>query len=123
MTTIKDLEDCLNYADLLEIIDIEKEKDIDGKAILKLLDQGYQDDLPKRLLQAILWNRLDLIDDIIYEQGKLIQDTALEDVMITCLLEEKIDVVEHVQKSGFSFKKFLTQENLRILYNRIVSIL
>ena len=90
---------------------------------MKLLNEEYGSSVknPNKLIKiAVNWDRLDIAAEVLSRNG-LKQDSQLEAIMTSCLMEAKVEFVNLLVDYGFSMQSYLTIPTLRMLYNNEVS--
>lgn len=75
--------------------------------------------LPSAVRAILDWDRPDILRELL-EDADFEQDAPMEDLMVECLMEQKVEFVEALVSYGFAMKKLVRVEVLRELYRRVV---
>ncbi len=112
--------ECISHSDIITIFDIRRETQLDKK-ILSALLKGDKMSFQNQLFLAMLWDRVELVEDKIMAKDTLNTMSNLHDIMLQALLMERVHFIELLVMNGFVMRTFLTVERLRMLYNEAVS--
>ena len=76
--------------------------------------------LQNQLFLAMLWDRVELVEEKVMAKDTLNTMSNLHDIMMQALLMERVQFIELLVMNGFVMRTFLTVERLRMLYNEAV---
>ncbi|XP_071522333.1 transient receptor potential cation channel subfamily M member-like 2 [Panulirus ornatus] len=114
------LIECCTKVNMITIFDINCDEAMD-KYILYALLTGEMQTTRLGLDQlglALLWDRPDIAETHIFPAQKNWPSGALEDLMTTALLEEKVEFIKLFVVNGLVMADYLTVAKLRHLYNK-----
>ena len=114
--------ECVRYSDIITIFDIRRETHLDKK-ILSALLKGDRMALHQQLFLAMVWDRVDLVEEKVMVRDALRTTSMLNETMKRALIMERVKFIELMVMNGFVMRGFLTVEILGMLYNDAVSIL
>ncbi|XP_037787974.1 transient receptor potential cation channel subfamily M member-like 2 [Penaeus monodon] len=114
------LLECCRKTRMITIFDINSNEGLDKYILYALLTckERSQSSRQDQLGLALLWNRPDIAETQIFPAEKNWSLGALEDLMTTALLEEKVEFVNLFVMNGLVMEDYLTVGTLRFLYNQ-----
>ncbi|XP_042233689.1 transient receptor potential cation channel subfamily M member-like 2 isoform X2 [Homarus americanus] len=111
------LIECCTKVNMITIFDINSNEDMDKYILYALLTGEDVTSMQDQLSLALLWDRPDIAECEIFPAQKNWPSGALEDLMTTALLEEKVEFVKLFTMNGLVMADYLTVKKLRHLYN------
>ncbi|XP_042880237.1 transient receptor potential cation channel subfamily M member-like 2 [Penaeus japonicus] len=114
------LLECCRKTNMITIFDINSNEGLDKYILYALMTcrQRSQSSRQDQLGLALLWNRPDIAETQIFPAESNWNLGALEDLMTTALLEEKVEFVKLFVMNGLVMEDYLTVGTLRSLYNQ-----
>ncbi|XP_033642515.1 transient receptor potential cation channel subfamily M member 1-like [Asterias rubens] len=113
-----DLSEAMKQKNLITIYRVEEEVDIDY-AILNALMKASNLSQPDQLKLSLMWNRVDLAKEKIFNRKLFLDDRSLEEAMVVALVRNRVEFVKLLLETGFNMKEFVTDRRLEHLYNSI----
>ncbi|CAF1325694.1 unnamed protein product, partial [Rotaria sordida] len=109
---------CVKKRDLITIFRIgeESSQDIDLSILIALLRSSCVSSIDQLKL-ALTWNRVDIARNYILSSSHQWPEQALEDIMMTALITDKVEFCRLLLENGIYMQKFLTIHRLEELYN------
>nr|XP_045593116.1 transient receptor potential cation channel subfamily M member-like 2 [Procambarus clarkii] len=112
------LIECCKKVNMITIFDINSNEGMDKYILYALLTGEEQTSRLDQLGLALLWDRPDIAESHIFAGQQDWPSGALEDLMTTALLEEKVEFVKLFIMNGLVMADYLTVDKLRHLYNK-----
>ncbi|CAF1499010.1 unnamed protein product [Rotaria sp. Silwood1] len=109
---------CVKRRDLITIFRMgeESSQDIDLSILIALLRSTCVSSVDQLKL-ALTWNRVDIARNYILSGAQQWPEQALEDIMMTALITDKVEFCRLLLENGIYMQKFLTIHRLEELYN------
>ncbi|CAL8076443.1 unnamed protein product [Calicophoron daubneyi] len=101
---------------LITIFDMNKSSDLDLAILYALIKTNSR--ITAQLNLALAWDRSDIAETKIFQQGKKIDPNTLYPLMMQALMMNKIEFVEVLLHNDIVLSQFLTLGRLQQLYNK-----
>ncbi|KAF5404942.1 Transient receptor potential cation channel subfamily M member 6 [Paragonimus heterotremus] len=100
---------------LITTFDMNKSDDLDLAILYSLIKTNSC--LTTQLKLAFTWDRSDIAEEKIFQQGARVDPESLEPTMMDALLQDKPEFVRILLQNGVAMRQFLTLERIHRLYN------
>ncbi|KAF8569225.1 hypothetical protein P879_02586 [Paragonimus westermani] len=100
---------------LITTFDMNKSDDLDLAILYALIKTNSC--LTTQLKLAFTWDRSDIAEEKIFQQGARVDPESLEPTMMDALLQDKPEFVRILLQNGVAMRQFLTLERIHRLYN------
>ncbi|KAF7257106.1 hypothetical protein EG68_05898 [Paragonimus skrjabini miyazakii] len=100
---------------LITTFDMNKSDDLDLAILYSLIKTNSC--LTTQLKLAFTWDRSDIAEEKIFQQGARVDPETLEPTMMDALLQDKTEFVRILLQNGVAMRQFLTLERIHRLYN------
>ncbi len=121
------VEEIVRERNLIAIYDAELGEDLDSSILKVLFAAGGEERTVDRgmgeLKLAITWNRIDMVQETLFSERESRQMLTQEDyqyLMPVALHLDRVEFVKAFLERGLAMKKFLTVNQLILLYNKAV---
>ncbi|XP_022086912.1 transient receptor potential cation channel subfamily M member 3-like isoform X2 [Acanthaster planci] len=119
----EDLEQVMKRKNLITIYSVDAGDDVDiDYAILNALMKASNLSPSDQLKLSLIWNRVDLAKEKIFNQNISWNDLCLDEAMEVALVRNRVDFVRLLLEAGCYMKSFVTTKRLEQLYSSIDSM-
>ncbi|XP_038078290.1 transient receptor potential cation channel subfamily M member 3-like isoform X2 [Patiria miniata] len=116
----EDLIQVMKRKNLITIYSVDAEDDVDiDYAILNALMKCSNLSPSDQLKLSLIWNRVDLAKEKIFNQNLSWNELCLDEAMEVALVRNRVDFVELFLETGCYMKSFVTTKRLEQLYSSI----
>ncbi|CAL8076438.1 unnamed protein product [Calicophoron daubneyi] len=116
---LEDIVEIVKDPKLITIFDMNMSGDLDLAILYSLIKTNSR--ITVQLNLAFAWDRSDIVETKILQQGQEVEPESLYPLMMRSLLKNKIEFMKVLLKNGVSLREFLTFEKLHQLYNESVN--
>ncbi|XP_052805222.1 transient receptor potential cation channel subfamily M member-like 2 isoform X2 [Mya arenaria] len=110
---------CVIDYELISVYDMEGPGSVKDIDIFQVLTKGNTYQVKDQLKLALCWNRIDVARSVIINNGNKLPTKELYQVMISAILQNRVDFVKLFIHNGMDLRTDLTDQEIQRLYKTV----